>query len=91
MKAYFESCVEVDTPVAIIALNETAAHIYPNPVSDNITISGLTQQDERYVIYTITGICVQQGSSEFEIDVQNLQSGLYLIQIGNTTASFIKQ
>ena len=66
-------------------------HIYPNPVSDNISITGLTQQDERYVIYTITGICVQQGAPESEIDVRNLQSGMYFIQIGNSTASFIQQ
>ena len=77
--------------LALTAQVKQPLHIYPNPVSDNITISGLTQQDERYVIYTISGICVQQGAPEFEIDVQNLQSGLYLIQIGNTTASFIKQ
>jgi|GEM_PF-1180115 len=77
--------------LTLTAQEKQPLHIYPNPVSDNISITGLTQQNERYVIYTITGICVQQGFPESEIDVRNLQSGMYFIQIGNSTASFIKQ
>lgn len=76
--------------LALAAQEKQTINIFPNPVNENITISGLTQPNS-YYIYNISGICVQQGSTELIIDVNTLHSGMYFIQIGNSTTSFIKQ
>ena len=55
-------------------------NIYPNPTNDYIYISGATVRETR--IFTVTGSLVkEQLSSLNEINISNLASGMYILQI----------
>mgnify|MGYP000294804914 CR=1 FL=1 len=95
-------CVYSDT--IILQKRTTGIHeskmdklvIYPNPATHFITIKGLdNKQNTVFRIYHSSGKLVQSGKLEQEtIDVSQLKSGSYFIQLANThgisTHSFIK-
>ena len=60
--------------------------IYPNPVSDKLFLSNeLLNKD--YDIISLTGIIVKSGKiDKNEIDLTELKSGIYFIQIKENTA-----
>ena len=65
--------------------------VIPNPSREKIGITNLKSQ-ERFVILTTVGQIVQQGSisqNEF-ISIENLETGIYFIQIKDTVIKFIK-
>lgn len=66
--------------------------IFPNPVSSQISITGLKNK-ENFVIYDTTGRVIKAGtiSSNDKIDVSALDAGLYYIKINNDKLKFIKQ
>lgn len=73
--------------------NEAAViSVYPNPASDFIQING-TEAGSIYSCYSIAGELLFTASSA-RIDVSNLQSGTYFIQVHSTdkvvTVPFIK-
>ena len=67
--------------------------IYPNPASEQISISGLITS-ENYTIYNILGSQISRGeinSNEF-IYIENLKDGLYFLKIKDgTTLKFLKR
>ena len=70
--------------------SNTAMSIYPNPVSDVMSIS--LNKDEDVVVYNLMGQSVASfqghaGVNTFE--VSNLNDGIYFISAGNDTQKFI--
>ena len=73
--------------------NELKIRVYPNPSSDFIKVTGITTS-EKYSIYNILGAKVKEGSvlNKQEINVKNLISGLYFIQLeSRSTIKFMKE
>ena len=71
--------------------------IYPNPVGDILTITSQAQIDQ-YRIYDVTGSLISEGkleNSPGQIDVSNLNSGMYFIELNSenrsATRKFIKK
>jgi subtilisin family serine protease len=64
-------------------------NLNPNPVKDQLTISGLSKKVS-YSIYSVQGILVQEGQlfNNTSIDVSLFESGLYIISFDNMARSF---
>jgi len=62
--------------------------ITPNPVTDFLNIQGLDGQ--RYEIYSIFGLKVMEGKSQWKIDVSMLPPGIYIIKTASHFSKFIK-
>ncbi|MFD1015358.1 T9SS type A sorting domain-containing protein [Winogradskyella rapida] len=78
-----------------VSLNTNSVKLYPNPASDKLFIS-TTAQVERLVIYNINGQLVKQTNAlTNSVDVSQLPSGLYMVQIqtntNTTTQKFLKK
>ena len=80
---------------------ETGFEVYPNPTNGAITIiiggnETFQETSLQAMEYTITNICgqiVMQGtisSDNQQIDIRNLENGMYFIKIGNETIKIIK-
>lgn len=54
--------------------------VYPNPFDQEITITGLNG-NEQFVLQTITGQVLMRGSAVSQMDVGNLNPGIYLLSI----------
>lgn len=70
-----------------LSTNETAnkkeINIYPNPVSDILNISGLSEEND-FEIYNAIGQKVISGKiSDRKVDVSQLLKGVYFIQIND--------
>lgn len=67
--------------------------LYPNPSSDVIKIESNVEENLVVKIYSLTGQLVHQGNyqSNENIDVLNLASGLYLVQVNGLTIKFSKK
>ena len=64
--------------------------IYPKPATGNITVSGA--QGETVSIYTITGALIKQVqdiSTVQNIDISELNSGLYIVRVGSITQKLV--
>lgn len=73
--------------------NKNEVKTYPNPASNFITISGLTNKQE-YLIYSILGTKISNGivSNNEKIEISNLSNGLYFLKFNNgNTVKFIKE
>lgn len=84
-KAYF-STIDNDDEIENQHLT-----IYPNPATDVLKISN-TSEYQSVTIYSIDGKVVKriEVSNEAEINVSELQTGLYIIGAGNEFSKFIK-
>jgi hypothetical protein len=78
--------------VAVKETKNPTVLIYPNPAQDRVFISGITEKSQ-LAIYDISGKLVlkQTISSEQTINVNNLKSGIYLINIRNNTQNITKK
>lgn len=70
--------------------------IYPNPANNQITMSGVKTGTLK--LYNVSGVLVKQVeqlNQETVIDIGELPSGLYIVQVmndeGNQTLKFVKQ
>jgi len=76
--------IETNTPDTA-----TSLELYPNPVSDILHISGMT--DEEYSIFDMSGKLIRSGKLEKgSLQVGTLINGTYLIKIGKASTRFIK-
>lgn len=87
------STVAKDT--TILAVNDSGkdpVKVYPNPVKNYISVSGITK-DQQYEIYSMDGKLIKTGtySSGKTIDVNILTKGVYLLKIENQNLKFIKE
>lgn len=89
-KITFDEGVGIET----IMSTNTSVVLAPNPTKNYLEVSGA---DEFYgsdlYIYSITGSLLSKQAkwNGERVDVSNLNSGIYFISIGATTAKFIKQ
>ena len=75
------------------SLNENSIRVFPNPASNAIAVSGITQE-ENYKIYNVLGAEIAKGtvSNNEAISVNNFSNGLYLINFDNRNAiKFLKK
>ena len=87
------STVTKDTSIlAVESAEKELVKIFPNPVKNELSISGLTKE-EKFEIYSLDGKLLKSGtySSKENIQVSSLSKGVYLIKIGNQNLKFIKE
>ena len=66
--------------------------LYPNPVKDILDLISLTSSSmDRISIYNLNGLKVLESNYTEQINVSELQPGIYFIRCGNKTYKFIKQ
>ena len=65
--------------------------VYPNPAHDVLKIQNISD-NQSITIYSVDGKAIKQieVSDEAEINVGDLQPGLYIIGVGNEFSKFIK-
>ena len=74
-------------------LNKETVKIYPNPTTDYIQISGVTEE-MNYTIYDLLGKEITTGiiSAQNKVDVQDLSNGIYFLKFTKGTAiKFVKE
>jgi hypothetical protein len=90
LTAIFESISGIDGTQA------TALALYPNPVRDELFISGISGE-AKIVITDLSGRTVgtwrttSLQSGETSINVSHLAKGVYLVRIGNVTGKIVKE
>lgn len=63
--------------------------LYPNPVSNSLSISNSSQNIEKVLIYNISGMLLKTVDKNLEnIDVSHLIPGTYLVKVHTTEGSF---
>lgn len=81
----------IDTTFTTLSVDEftlNATQIYPNPSKGVFTVQSKTTLD-KISIYSQTGVLVKtienynSSSETIEVDVQNLQTGVYLVELQN--------
>jgi hypothetical protein len=70
--------------------------VYPNPANSKVNINGINLENgkARLRIFDIYGKILLEKiitTESPDIDIQNLPSGMYLLQSGNQRATFVKQ
>lgn len=89
-KITFDEGVGLET---IMATN-TSVVLAPNPTQNYLVVNGAEKMyGYDLYVYSITGNIVSKQAkwNGERVDVSNLNSGIYFISIGSTTAKFIKQ
>lgn len=66
--------------------------VYPNPSTSFLRVSGLNAA-ESYRLYSILGVEIESGivSSDQAIDIDALQTGVYMLLVSNTAFPFVKK
>lgn len=87
--------LDIDWIETIDALQELSSienvKIYPNPSSDYIRIESIEiSKIKNWKIYNISGNCIKTGQNlnSENLNISNLQSGIYFIQIFNKNGRF---
>ena len=85
----------VTKDATILTLSDTAkdaVKIYPNPARNNISVSGVAN-DQQYEIFSFDGKKIKTGkySSGETIDISRIPTGIYLLKISNQNLKFIKE
>jgi type IX secretion system substrate protein/VCBS repeat protein len=85
---------QTDPPLSIDDINSSQIVFYPNPVQDVLFIEA-QEQIENIKIYTLQGNLIKEATLVNEVNVSELSSGMYFIQLsgeGKTvTKKFIKE
>lgn len=71
--------------INIFNTSENSLHIYPNPATNILYISEVSN----YTIYDLLGKVVGNGTSD-KVDIQHYINGIYFIEINNQKYKFIK-
>ena len=84
----------VDESTSIDKLTNNTFSIYPNPASDNLQISVNNETENLVTIFDITGKIVKQfrnKDANFTIKLDDLDKGVYFLNIEMETKKFIKE
>lgn len=86
--------IPTDSPLAVQRFpSQQPLEVYPNPVSDILSVKDLPCGTVDYVIFDVLGRRVAAGSSSGTISVADLDKGVYMLQIKGEkslrTAKFI--
>lgn len=83
---------ELDTALPQIELQQPQLFIFPNPVAEQLTVTGTTPQMP-VRLFDMNGRLIralEAADGQTQINVSNLTKGNYLLQIGNQVLKFIK-
>jgi len=73
----------------------SSASLYPNPASSVINIQSENFTASEYSIYNILGKLVADGktdtANDTQINIENLDKGIYFLKINNNYLKFIKK
>lgn len=86
------SNVTLNGPLAVADFNRNSVKIYPNPASNQINISDVTDINS-YEIYNVVGKLILKSDRLFSntIDISELSPGAYFLKLGaDKTIKFIK-
>lgn len=89
--------VSLSYPVSVPDRHEIEFLIYPNPVNDNLNISGIEKECKAYIWSSSGRLMLNKPLSKKDnsINITTLSPGLYLILIetsdGSTTRKFVKE
>lgn len=66
--------------------------VYPNPVEDYIYVLGIGEGDFNYVIYSVSGVVLQEGVCQqgVALDLSMLPAGFYMINVNGEIVRFSK-
>ena len=85
--------LEASVALSVISFNQDLFKIFPNPTNDKLFIRGLSNPT-KISIYNVLGKLVLSEITTNEIDLEGLQSGIYIVKIidqqKETTRKFIK-
>jgi len=65
--------------------------IYPNPASQKIFVDYKSDKNTAIEIFTMSGSKIKESTNTKEIDVSDLQSGIYFIKISNQDFNFTEK
>ena len=84
-KAYFTA------PQDVNEIENQQFSIYPNPAKDVLRINNISDNQE-VRIYSINGAIIKKSvvSENAEINISDLNAGIYIIGVGNEFSKFIK-
>jgi hypothetical protein len=87
------ACVLLST-ASLGNLNADLISIYPNPSSGQYIVSGV-QAGSQIAVYSASGQLILRksihNSSDFEINISNVESGIYFLEISNDTGMVKKK
>ena len=64
--------------------------VFPNPVINDFVIKNYLGTDKHFKVYDAAGILVLEGGTNVKVDVENLHSGLYFVQIDGNSKQVYK-
>lgn len=74
-----------------VKADEKALNVYPNPVADELKISGADLQIDAVQVFDLAGRAIRFMTENADtIDVSNLPSGIYVLRVGTKSTRFIK-
>ena len=75
--------------VGVQEVESTMFSVYPNPATTNITVKG---EGSMEIVNTLGQVIVsEQVNGQANINVANLESGIYFVRMNGTTQKFIKK
>jgi len=82
----------VNPIVELQTLTNELLSVYPNPATDQISISGLKDR-EMLTIYSLTGVKLhsQDVTNGELIDISKLKPGLYMVKVGDKELKLVKK
>jgi len=81
--------IGVRTTSSIFSPKATTIAIFPTTTNDVVNVIGF--DDANYAIYSLNGALVKSGVNNGAIDVSNLGSGIYFLNINDASAKFVKK
>ncbi len=69
--------------------NQVKRILYPNPVQNTLTVSGV-DEGAKYKVYDASGNIVAEGTGN-KVNVSDLAKGMYIIEIDSKRTVFVKQ
>lgn len=85
-------CINIEKgSVGLLEQKKLEFNVYPNPVNDVLNITGVENGLVDFTISNSVGVQVIHGKIKNGINVAELPSGMYIIEIENTVKRFIKQ
>jgi hypothetical protein len=78
------------TSLGIYDQNQLDISIYPNPVIDKLFVQGLSNPT-KISVYDILGKLLLSKTTSSEINVDNLQSGIYIVKIVDNQKEIVRR
>jgi len=84
---------DVISSITYLEKEETGFNVFPNPANDNLFIEIKNFEKQDFYIFDFFGKEMKRGELDFEnetISIDELNTGIYLIQVGEEVRKFVK-